>query len=93
MQTRLPLFFKWGINFGEAYEVDEQAARPVFYADRFELEQEILRRRDDCDEVEEVEEPPLPPESVSKSGGQSHAPVSGEREHRSLPRRMPLRTD
>ena len=37
MQTRLPLFLKWGIRFGEAYEVAEQAARPVTYADRFEL--------------------------------------------------------
>ena len=49
MQTQLPLFLKWGIRFGEAYEVAEQAARPVTYADRFELEQEILRRRDDFD--------------------------------------------
>ena len=93
MQTRLPLFLKWGITFGDAYEVDEQAARPVFYADRFELEQEILRRRDDCDGDEELDEPPLPRDTVSKSGGQSHAPAPGQREHRTLPRRMPLRTD
>lgn len=31
MQTRLPLFLKWGITFGDAYEVAEQAARPVTY--------------------------------------------------------------
>ena len=92
MQTRLPLFLKWGITFGGAYEVEEQAARSVAYADRFELEQEIMRRRDDCDE-NEVDEPPLPPESVSKSGGQFHAPATGQKEHRALPRRMPLRTD
>lgn len=92
MQTRLPLFLKWGITFGDAYEVEEQAARPVAYADRFELEQEIMRRRDDCDE-DEVDEPPLSPESASKSGGQFHAPATGQKEHRALPRRMPLRTD
>ena len=79
MQTRLPLFLKWGIVFGDAYEVEEQAARPVAYADRFELEQEIMRRRDDYDGDEEYEEPPQPPEAVSKSGGQSHAPAQGQK--------------
>ena len=50
MQTQLPLFLKWGIRFGESYEVPEQAARQVPYVDRFELEQEIVRRRDDEEE-------------------------------------------
>lgn len=89
MQTKLPLFLKWGIAFGDAYEVEEQAARPVTYADRFELEQEIMRCRDDCDD-DGIGEPPLPPESVSKSGGQSHSSVQ---EQKVRPRRIPLRTD
>lgn len=89
MQTKLPLFLKWGIAFGDAYEVEEQAARPVTYADRFELEQEIMRRRDDCDD-DGIGEPPLPPESVSKSGGQPHSSVQ---EQKVRPRRIPLRTD
>jgi len=80
MQTKLPLFLKWGIQFGEPYEVEEQAARPVAYADRFELEQEILRRRDDFDDEEDTDEPPLPP--MHSSGGQLHVPY-----------RPPLRTD
>lgn len=80
MQTKLPLFLKWGIQFGEPYEVEEQAARPVAYADRFELEQEILRRRDDFDDEEDYDEPPLPP--MHSSGSQPHAPY-----------RPPLRTD
>ena len=46
----LPLFLKWGIRFGEPYEVPEQEARQVAYVDRFELEQEIVRRRDDEEE-------------------------------------------
>ena len=46
MKTRLPLFFKWGIRFEEVYEVPEQAAREVVYADRLELEEEIVRRSD-----------------------------------------------
>lgn len=109
MQTRLPLFLKWGIVFGEAYEVPERAAREVNYADRFELEQEILRRReDDMDDDGDGDFPPFP---AARAGGQSHAPApqpSGaahldggqghtpafqEKEHPRLPRRMPLRTD
>ena len=91
MQTQLPLFLKWGIRFGDAYEVAEQAARPVVYADCFELEQEILRRRDDFDE-DEIDEPPLPPEGRSRSSGQLHTPAPEQQEHRG-PRRPPLRTD
>ena len=81
------------IVFGEAYEVPERAAREVYYADRFELEQEIVRRRDD-DEMEDEEpvEPPLP-HGTARTGGQSHAPALQEKEHPRLPRRMPLRTD
>ena len=44
MKTRLKLFFKRGINFEEAYAVEEQAERKVLYADRAELEMGILRK-------------------------------------------------
>ncbi len=44
MKTRLKLFFKWGIKFEEAYAVEEQAERKVLYADRVELETEILKK-------------------------------------------------
>lgn len=44
MKTRLKLFFKWGIKFESAYSVEEQAERNVQYADRVELETEILRK-------------------------------------------------
>ena len=40
------MFLKWGIQFGDAYEVPEQAARSVKYTYRFELEHENERRRD-----------------------------------------------
>lgn len=108
MQTKLPLFLKWGIVFGEAYEVPERAAREVLYADRFELEQEILRRReDDMDDGGDGDFPPLPaaraggqsqapmpqPSGAAHPGGQGHPPASQEKEHSRLPRRMPLRTD
>ena len=44
MKTRLKLFFKWGIKFEEAYAAEEQAERKVLYADRAELEAEILKK-------------------------------------------------
>lgn len=44
MKTRLKLFFKWGIKFEGAYAVEEQAERKVQYADRTELETEILKK-------------------------------------------------
>ena len=90
MQTRLPLFLKWGIQFGDAYEVPEQAARSVKYADRFELEQEIVRCRDAEDD--EWEEPPMSDAGETRKGGQQQSQVQTAKEHSSIPRR-PLRTD
>ena len=92
MQIQLPLFLKWGIRFREAYEVAEQATRPVAYADRFELEQEILRRRDDFD-TDEAEEASLPPAVRSSSTGRVHSPAPEQVMERNRPRRPPLRTD
>lgn len=91
MQTRLPLFLKWGIQFGDAYEVPEQAARSVKYADRFELEQEIMRRRDAEDD--EWEEPPMSDAGETRKGGQQQSQAQTAKEHSSIPRRPPLRTD
>lgn len=91
MQTRLPLFLKWGIQFGDAYEVPEQAARSVKYADRFELEQEIVRRRDAEDD--EWEEPPMSDAGETRKGGQQQSQAQTAKEHSSIPRRPPMRTD
>ncbi len=44
MQTRLKLFTKWGISFGDPYVCPERAARKVEYADRESIEEEINRR-------------------------------------------------
>ena len=58
MRTQLPLFLKWGIHFEEPYEMPEKAARPVFYADRFEMEEEIMLRNGfwEVEEEEDVDE-------------------------------------
>ena len=44
MQTTLRLFLDWGIEFGNPYVIEEKAHRRVTYADKDELEQEIIRR-------------------------------------------------
>ena len=44
MRTRLKLFLEWGITFGKAYDISEQSARKVEYADRRKVEEEIIRR-------------------------------------------------
>lgn len=43
MRTRLRLFLEWGITFGAAYQVPQQAARKVYYASKAELTDIIYR--------------------------------------------------
>ena len=43
MRTRLRLFLEWGITFGAAYQVPQQAARKVYYASKAELTDVIYR--------------------------------------------------
>ncbi len=88
MRTKLPLFLKWGIKFENPFVVEERAARKVAYADRFELEQEIMNRRCAYDE-DDFAEMPEPP-GGDRSGGLLHTPIQ---EHEPAPPAMPLRTD
>jgi type IV secretion system protein VirD4 len=44
MRTKLELFFKWGIVFDSPFEMKEQAARKVEYADAKQLEAAILKK-------------------------------------------------
>ena len=44
MKTKLKLFLKWGIVFEEPFETAERSARKVEYADKQEIEEEIIRR-------------------------------------------------
>ena len=70
MRTRLKLFLEWGITFGKPYEISEQSARKVEYADRHELEEEIIRRHAACEDV--TEETDI---EATASGGMLHTPV------------------
>ncbi len=44
MQTKLKLFFNWGITFSRIYEAKQNANREVYYADKQELEESILKK-------------------------------------------------
>lgn len=44
MKTRLKLFFKWGIQFEDAYSIEEKSERKVQYADSKEVEAAVLER-------------------------------------------------
>ncbi len=44
MKTRLKLFFKWGIQFEEAYSIEEKSERKVQYADCREVEAAVLEK-------------------------------------------------
>ncbi len=44
MRTTLRLFLDWGITFDKPFVMEEKAHRRVAYADKQELEEEILRR-------------------------------------------------
>ena len=43
MKVKLKLFYKWGIEFEERYEVMENGNRKVHYANRYELINEIIK--------------------------------------------------
>jgi len=62
MQTRLRLFLDWGITFGEAYQTPDRGQRKVYYADRKELEEAILKKYPQS----KMEVMPQPPASTTR---------------------------
>jgi len=44
MKTRLKLFFKWGIQFEDAYTIEEKSERKVQYADSKDVEAAVPER-------------------------------------------------
>ena len=69
MRVKLKLFFKWGIDFEEPYEMAEQGNREVKYANKNELIDEIIRKYHPewTDAVEDDEST-----NTASSGGQNH---------------------
>ncbi len=80
MKTILKLFLEWGIRFEKVYEIEEKFARKVAYADRRELEEEIIKRYIACEEDDEESKPNV----ASSQGGMSHMPVITKQQQESL---------
>ena len=89
MRVELRLFFKWGIEFEEEYEVEQHVARPVSYADRLEVEQEIIRRQFDEDGEADFNEP----SGIEGTSGGGLAHVTMSNRPAAPETRQPLRTD
>ena len=53
MCTKLPLFLKWGISFEEEFSVKTNDIRKTEYADRYSLEEEIVRRNQSEGDIED----------------------------------------
>ena len=88
MQVTLKLFLKWGITFEEPFELKERAARKVSYADKQELELEIVNR--------ELAVDLLASEDMPKSGRKTPEAVSVKREHTRpgvIGGKLPVRVD
>ena len=69
--------------------MDHHVARPVYYADRLELEQEIIRRQFEGD----IEEFDVPEEVPPASGGRlGHKPLF-KRQIDVEEHKLPIRTD
>ena len=69
--------------------MEERSARKVVYADRFELEQEIVCRSDAYEDGFD-ELLPMPP-AGTVSGGMIHTPAPEPKTHHGAPRRLPMR--
>lgn len=89
MRVELRLFFKWGIEFEEEYEVEQHVARPVSYADRLEVEQEIIRRQFDEDGEADFDEP----SGIEGTSGGGLAHVQMPKRSAAPGTRQSLRTD
>lgn len=73
MRTKMKLFLKWGITFEGPYEIPERSTRKVSYADKQEIEEEIIRRYMCCvdDESDNVAT-----ETSRRSGGMQQAQMN-----------------
>jgi len=84
-RTRLRLFLDWDITFGAPCVMEEKALRPVTYASKDEMEEELLRRHYsvvDIDDDDDDDEPPPAKQGGAQMlrmdkarRGQSHKPI------------------
>ena len=79
MKSQLRLFLDWGIRFGTPYEMPEKAQRPVAYADKQTLEENIIRSQY-ASQIEDDD-----PGSDSMAGGVTQGMQAGAEPKRPRP--------
>lgn len=73
MKTKLKLFLDWGITFDKPYITEEKCHRKVYYADKDELEQNILRQVMAVELADKSDD-----NEHTKQGGMLHTPMMEE---------------
>ena len=90
MKTTLKLFLDWGITFDKTYETEEKSHRKVYYADKEELEENIIRHTMAVDmDEEDTEEDNA---GDRKRGGTLHIPANEQAEETASKRKSIIRT-
>jgi type IV secretion system protein VirD4 len=89
MKTKLKLFLDWGITFDKTYETEERSNRKVYYADKEELEENIVRYTMalEVDEISDDED-----SDARKRGGTIHSPTQEPSDDNSIKRKTVIRT-
>ena len=73
MQMKLKLFLDWGISFDKTYETEERSHRKVYYADKEELEDNILNAVSDTKSTVPTSKPMG---NSNAYGGMAHTPLT-----------------
>ena len=89
MKTKLKLFLDWGITFDKTYETEEKSHRRVYYADKDELEENIVRYTvaleiDEDNDEENAE--------TRKRGGTLHSPDMEQSDESGVKQKAIIRT-
>ena len=83
----------WGITFDKTYETEEKSHRKVYYADKEELEENIIRHTMalDMNEEDDIEDNDDKDEDC-KRGGTLHSPANEQTEEMGSKRKSIIRT-
>ena len=90
MKTKLKLFLDWGITFEKIYETEEKSHRKVYYADKEELEENIVRHTMTLDVEDEVVDDEN--SETAKRGGTLHSPAMDPSDESAVKRKAIIRT-
>ena len=90
MKIKLKLFLDWGITFDKTYETEERSHRKVYYADKEDLEENIIRHTMALDMGEEDDEEDNAVDC--KRGGTVHSPAIEQVEETGSKRKSIIRT-